>query len=78
MFSISPISETPLAYRQHTIREFSSWKSIVDETAKWVNSNIHAARVVSIAMVYCHTTGAGQAAIYYNAAKDDILESKIK
>ena len=78
MLSTSEDSKTPIFYKEHTIRTFSSWKSIIEEAEKWVNTNIHVARVASISMVYCHATGAGKATIYYNAAKDDILQSKIK
>lgn len=54
-----------------------SWQDLVKDTVNWVNKNIHAVRIISISVVLCHSTTAGQCTIFYNDAKDDYMKRKI-
>lgn len=47
------------------------------DTVNWVNKNIHPMRIISISVVLCHSTKAGQCTIFYNDAKDDFMKQKI-
>jgi len=60
-----------------TIRSHKSWASLVSETVNWVNKNIHPLRIISISVVLCHSTKAGQCSIFYNDSKDELMKQKI-
>lgn len=47
------------------------------DTVDWVNKNIHPSRIISIAVVLCHSTAAGQCTIFYNDSKDECMKRKI-
>lgn len=54
-----------------------AWKDLVKETVDWVNKNIHPIRIISISVVLCHSTKAGQCTIFYNDAKDEYMRQRI-
>jgi hypothetical protein len=56
-------------------RQKKSWEEIADEVCNWVNVNINAMRIVSIASVLCHFNNEVMVNIYYDDSKipEDIL-----
>ena len=63
--------------KTHIIRNHKTWHDIIKEAAEWVNTKLHVLRVITISVVFCHTTGAGQITIFYNDSDDHILKEFI-
>ena len=52
--------------KKHVIRNHNSWKSIIQQTADWVNTKSHVIRVISISVILAHGSNEGLTVIYYD------------
>lgn len=48
------------------------------EVVNWVNGKIHPMRVMSFAVVKCHSTTAGQCTIFYDDSKSDLMRDRLR